>query len=90
MLNSSNQETKRNCNVTHNHNVHTLYIIMFFSSDIEIAQAQTPKGIDILAREINLLSDEVDLYGKKKAKVSLSVLQRLKHQKDGKYIVVTG
>lgn len=59
-------------------------------SDIDIAQAQTPKSIDILAREVNLLSEEVDLYGKKKAKVSLSVLQRLKHQKDGKYIVVTG
>ena len=65
-------------------------ILFYCFSDIDIAQAQTPKGIDVLAREINLLSEEVDLYGKKKAKVSLSVLQRLKHQKDGKYIVVTG
>ncbi|XP_050406303.1 C-1-tetrahydrofolate synthase, cytoplasmic [Patella vulgata] len=59
-------------------------------SDIEIAQAQTPKDIDRLSREINLLSDEVDLYGKKKAKVSLKVLDRLKNQQNGKYVVVTG
>ncbi len=33
---------------------------------------------------------QVDAYGKFKAKVNLSVLDRLKHRKDGKYIVVTG
>ncbi|KAK3092906.1 hypothetical protein FSP39_008741 [Pinctada imbricata] len=59
-------------------------------SDLEVAQSQVPKNIDLLAREIHLLPEEVDLYGKKKAKVSLSVLDRLKHQKNGKYIVVTG
>nr|KAG5695955.1 hypothetical protein BaRGS_017536 [Batillaria attramentaria] len=59
-------------------------------SDIVIAQAQVPKDIDILAREIHLLPDEVDLYGKKKAKVGLQVLKRLAGQKDGRYVVVTG
>ncbi|KAK7067383.1 C-1-tetrahydrofolate synthase, cytoplasmic, partial [Halocaridina rubra] len=59
-------------------------------SDIEIARAQTPKDVAELADEIGLLSSEVDLYGKKKAKVSLSVLQRLASQKVGKYIVVAG
>lgn len=59
-------------------------------SDIEIAQSQTPRNIENIAKEINLLSDEVDLYGKKKAKVSLQVLDRLKDQKDGRYVVVTG
>ncbi|KAK7103817.1 C-1-tetrahydrofolate synthase, cytoplasmic-like [Littorina saxatilis] len=59
-------------------------------SDIDIAQSQTPKDIDILAREVRLLPAEVDLYGKKKAKVSLQVLQRLGSQKDGRYVVVTG
>ena len=44
----------------------------------------------MLASEINLLKEEVDLYGKKKAKVSLKVLDRLKAQKDGRYVVVTG
>lgn len=59
-------------------------------SDLEIAQSQTPKNVDILAKEIGLLTEEVDLYGKKKAKVSLKVLDRLKDRKNGKYIVVTG
>lgn len=43
-----------------------------------------------LAREIGVLPDELDPYGKKKAKVSLDVLKRLQHVKDGKYIVVAG
>jgi len=59
-------------------------------SDIEIAIAQKPKDIALLASEIGLLSEEVSLYGKKKAKVSLSVLQRLKDVANGKYVVVTG
>ena len=59
-------------------------------SDIEIASAQNPKNIADLAEEIGLYPDEVNLYGKKKAKVALSVLDRLSHVKDGKYIVVTG
>ncbi|XP_041352979.1 C-1-tetrahydrofolate synthase, cytoplasmic-like isoform X2 [Gigantopelta aegis] len=59
-------------------------------SDIDIAQSQTPKDIDLLAKEINLLPEEVDLYGKKKAKVSLKVIDRLKQQANGRYVVVTG
>ncbi|KAF6731607.1 C-1-tetrahydrofolate synthase, cytoplasmic [Oryzias melastigma] len=34
--------------------------------------------------------DEVELYGKTKAKVQLSIMERLKSQPDGKYVVVTG
>ena len=52
--------------------------------------AQSPKAISSLADEIGLRSDEVDLYGKSKAKVSLSVLQRLQGRSNGKYVVVTG
>lgn len=59
-------------------------------SDLEVAQSQTPKNVELLAREVDLLPEEVDLYGKKKAKVSLDVLKRLQGQKDGRYIVVTG
>lgn len=59
-------------------------------SDIEVARAQTPKDIDVLAAEIGLLPSEVDLYGKKKAKVSLTTLERLKSRKNGKYVVVAG
>ncbi|KAB7494407.1 C-1-tetrahydrofolate synthase, cytoplasmic [Armadillidium nasatum] len=60
------------------------------AKDIEIATSQTPKDISELASEIGLLTSEVDLYGKKKAKVSLKVLDRLRHQEDGKYVVVAG
>lgn len=52
--------------------------------------AQTPKNIGVLAEEIGLLSDEVDLYGSKKAKVALGVLDRLQGNVNGKYVVVTG
>ncbi len=59
-------------------------------SDIEVASAQTPKDVALLAEEVGLLPSEVDLYGKKKAKVSLSVLERLSDRRDGKYVVVAG
>ncbi|KAF8636469.1 hypothetical protein AX17_003285 [Amanita inopinata Kibby_2008] len=67
-----------------------LNILEKVPSDIEIAMAQTPKPILELAREIGLLPDEVENYGKYKAKVQLSVLKRLSHRKDGKYIVISG
>ena len=59
-------------------------------SDIEVARAQTPKDVDLLASEIGLLTSEVDLYGKKKAKVSLETLNRLASRKNGKYVCVAG
>ncbi|MBW0489226.1 hypothetical protein O181_028941 [Austropuccinia psidii MF-1] len=59
-------------------------------SDIEIAMSQTPKSVATLASEIGILDSELELYGKSKAKVSLDILDRLAHRKDGKYIVVAG
>lgn len=59
-------------------------------SDIEIASAQVPKHVDVLAEEVGIATGELDLYGKYKAKVSLDLLKRLQHRKDGKYIVVAG
>ncbi len=58
-------------------------------SDIEIAQSATPIPIDKIAAEAGILPDEIDLYGKTKAKVHLSVRDRLKSAPNGKYIVVT-
>lgn len=43
-----------------------------------------------LAKEIGLEESEVILYGNKKAKISISTLNRLKNIDNGKYIVVTG
>ena len=58
-------------------------------SDIEIAQAATPLPIDQIASEAGILPDELELYGKTKAKVHLSIRDRLKNSPNGKYIVVT-
>uniref|UniRef100_A0AAY4AZ92 formate--tetrahydrofolate ligase n=1 Tax=Denticeps clupeoides TaxID=299321 RepID=A0AAY4AZ92_9TELE len=59
-------------------------------SDIEISRSQTPKAIDQLAQEIGLLPEELEAYGRTKAKVRLSLLDRLKEQPDGKYVLVAG
>ncbi|XP_059504900.1 C-1-tetrahydrofolate synthase, cytoplasmic isoform X2 [Stegostoma tigrinum] len=59
-------------------------------SDIVISRSGTPKHISRMAKEVGLLSDEVELYGISKAKVLLSTLTRLKDRPDGKYVVVTG
>jgi methylenetetrahydrofolate dehydrogenase (NADP+)/methenyltetrahydrofolate cyclohydrolase/formyltetrahydrofolate synthetase/formate--tetrahydrofolate ligase len=58
-------------------------------SDIDIAQAATPLPISQIAAEAGILPDELELYGKSKAKVHLSVRDRLKNAPNGKYIVVT-
>eukprot|EP00158_Paraphelidium_tribonemae_P008757 Partr_v1_DN28675_c1_g1_i10_m49755 putative Methylenetetrahydrofolate dehydrogenase (NADP dependent) len=67
-----------------------LKIVRPVPSDIEIAHAQTPKKISQLAREIGLLRGEFSLFGDYKAKVELSVLNRLVDAPNGKYVVVTG
>ncbi len=58
-------------------------------SDIEIAQAATPLPIGELATKAGILAEELELYGRYKAKVRLSVRQRLEDAPNGKYIVVT-
>lgn len=59
-------------------------------SDLAIARAQKPLPIVDLAASIGLLPDEIGLYGKYKAKVSLDVLQRLSSRPNGRYVVVGG
>src|SRR5215813_7775798 len=58
-------------------------------SDIDIAQAATPIPIDKIAADAGILPDELELYGKTKAKVHLSIRDRLGNTPNGKYIVVT-
>ncbi|CAJ0599942.1 unnamed protein product [Cylicocyclus nassatus] len=59
-------------------------------SDIVISRGQPPKNIEQVAEEVGILPQELDPYGRKKAKVSLDVLKRLRHYKNGKYVVVVG
>ena len=58
-------------------------------SDLEIAQAAKLRPILEIAEEVGLGEDDLDLYGKYKAKVHLDVLERLKDRPNGKYIDVT-
>ena len=58
-------------------------------SDIEIAQEAKLKPISVIAEEVGLLPEELEYHGEYKAKVRLSVLERLKDVPDGKYIDVT-
>jgi formyltetrahydrofolate synthetase len=58
-------------------------------SDIDIAQAATPIPISQIAEEVGLLPEELVPYGIDKAKVRLSVRDRLKDHPNGKYIDVT-
>ncbi|HEY57434.1 MAG TPA: formate--tetrahydrofolate ligase [Anaerolineae bacterium] len=58
-------------------------------SDIEIAQEADLKSITQMAAEAGILPVELELYGPYKAKVSLSVLERLADVPNGKYIDVT-
>jgi len=58
-------------------------------SDIEIVQAAAPLPIERIAAEAGIAADELELYGKSKAKVHLSIRDRLRDVPNGKYIVVT-
>ena len=59
-------------------------------SDIEIAQAATMQPIQEIAAKAGILDDELELYGRYKAKVDyMAVLERLKDAPDGKIIDVT-
>ncbi len=58
-------------------------------SDIEIAQAAKIKPIVEIAESIGLNEDDLELYGKHKAKVKLEVLEKFKDKPDAKYVDVT-
>jgi formate--tetrahydrofolate ligase len=58
-------------------------------SSLEIAQEATLRPIAEIAEDAGLEPDEYDLYGKYKAKVDLSVLERLRETPDAKLVCVT-
>ena len=58
-------------------------------TDIQIAQESTMLHIRDVAGQIGLTEDDLDLYGKYKAKISLDVLKRNQHKEDAKLILVT-
>lgn len=58
-------------------------------TDIEIAQAATLKPIVEIAERIGLTFDDLELYGKYKAKIDYQTIEKVKQNKDGKLILVT-
>ncbi len=58
-------------------------------SSLEIAQAAVMRPIADVAAEVGIEPDELELYGRYKAKVDLSILERLADRPDGKLINVT-
>ena len=57
--------------------------------DIDIARNTELKKINEIALAVGIEDDELELYGKYKAKISLNAMTRLKDKKDGKLILVT-
>ena len=60
-----------------------------FPSDLEIAQAATPKPIAEIAESIGIRAEELIPYGSTKAKVHLDILKRIGANPTGKYVDVT-
>ncbi|MBQ1991149.1 MAG: formate--tetrahydrofolate ligase, partial [Clostridia bacterium] len=58
-------------------------------SDIEIAQQATLKPIVDVANELGITNEELEPYGRYKAKLNDSLADRLKDKPDGKLILVT-
>jgi methylenetetrahydrofolate dehydrogenase (NADP+) / methenyltetrahydrofolate cyclohydrolase / formyltetrahydrofolate synthetase len=59
-------------------------------SDIAISRSQRPKFITQVAEEIGIAPHELEPFGAYKAKVDLSLLSRLSHRRNGKYVLVSG
>ncbi|MDR3258902.1 MAG: formate--tetrahydrofolate ligase [Fusobacteriaceae bacterium] len=58
-------------------------------SDIQIAQECKMVNVEEIAKKIGIDPNDLEQYGKYKAKVNLDVLKKLKDKKDGKLILVT-
>ena len=59
------------------------------TTDLDIARRARLKPIKLVAARLGIRENELELYGNYKAKVSLSLLERLKNRPDGKYVDVT-
>ena len=58
-------------------------------SDIQIAQEAELLPIKDVAKKLGISEDDLELYGKYKAKLSDAYLEKIKSNKDGKLILVT-
>uniref|UniRef100_A0A6U4UJB7 formate--tetrahydrofolate ligase n=1 Tax=Hemiselmis andersenii TaxID=464988 RepID=A0A6U4UJB7_HEMAN len=68
----------------------SLELLAKVPADIEIAQAATCLPITQIGKTLQLKDDELEMYGKLKAKVSLKARERLKDKPNGYYVCVAG
>jgi formate--tetrahydrofolate ligase len=62
---------------------------IYMKTDVQIAQEAKMLPITEVAKYLGIEEDELELYGKYKAKVSLEVLERLQDKPDAKLVLVT-
>ncbi len=62
---------------------------MEYKSDIEIAQETEMRPINDIAKALEIDEDDLELYGKYKAKVNYNLYEKIKNRQDGKLILVT-
>ncbi|MDD7678510.1 MAG: formate--tetrahydrofolate ligase [Anaerovibrio sp.] len=58
-------------------------------TDVEIAQEAQMQHIREIAAKLDICEDDLEMYGKYKAKISLDAWNKVKNDKDGKLILVT-
>ncbi|MDU2066711.1 MAG: formate--tetrahydrofolate ligase, partial [Sporomusaceae bacterium] len=58
-------------------------------SDVEIAQEAVKEPITVVAKQLGIGEEEIELYGKYKGKIALSTWERLKDRPNGKLVLVT-
>ena len=58
-------------------------------SDVEIAQEAAMADIREIAAQLDLGEDDLELYGKYKAKISIDTWNKIKDNKNGRLILVT-
>lgn len=62
---------------------------MSYLSDIEIAQRTQMEPITEVAKKLGIAEDDLELYGRYKAKVTFDLWEKIKDREDGKLILVT-
>ena len=62
---------------------------MAVKSDIEIAQEAKLLNIKDVAAKVGITEDELEMYGKYKAKLSDELIHRVENNEDGKLVLIT-
>lgn len=64
-------------------------VVIYMKTDIEISQTTELKNISEIAKKLNLNENDIELYGRYKAKILPSVWEKIQSKKEGKLVLVT-